>query len=154
MIGSALAIVILSGGVVPIWAGVLVTTGDCFLLLLLDRLGYRMLEAVFALCIAIMSAAFGVSACIFVNNERARVSLVFFQLLLLLRALSLLLLLLPLYVLDMIDVLPQIQHIICLSLSPTVASASKNSTQLHIVCLSFNTLRALLPVSHLSCHMS
>lgn len=61
VIGSALALVILSGGRIPIWAGVIITSGDCFLLLLVDRLGFRFLEAIFAICIGIMSGTFGVS---------------------------------------------------------------------------------------------
>ncbi|MCD7462441.1 Natural resistance-associated macrophage protein 2 [Datura stramonium] len=36
VIGSAIAIKILSRGVLPLWAGVLITASDCFLLLVLE----------------------------------------------------------------------------------------------------------------------
>lgn len=39
VIGSAIAILLLSRGAIPIWAGVLITALDAFLLLFLERFG-------------------------------------------------------------------------------------------------------------------
>ncbi|XLS77766.1 hypothetical protein HN51_061991, partial [Arachis hypogaea] len=58
VIGSAIAIRILSNGFVPLWAGVTITALDCFVFLLLENYGVRKLEAVFAVLIAIMAVAF------------------------------------------------------------------------------------------------
>eukprot|EP00955_Chlamydomonas_euryale_P102865 365449-Chlamydomonas_euryale.AAC.2 len=40
-IGSAIAIFILSGGAIPLWAGCILISVTAFLLLLLDRFGFR-----------------------------------------------------------------------------------------------------------------
>ncbi|KAG8474705.1 hypothetical protein CXB51_031210 [Gossypium anomalum] len=45
VIGSAIAIKILSNGALPLWAGVLITAGDCFIFLFLENYGVRKLEA-------------------------------------------------------------------------------------------------------------
>ncbi|KAL1804187.1 hypothetical protein ACET3Z_032834 [Daucus carota] len=58
VIGSAIAINILSNGVVPLWAGVIITASDCFLFLFLENYGVRKLEAVFAILIATMALSF------------------------------------------------------------------------------------------------
>ncbi|CAA0819604.1 Metal transporter Nramp2 [Striga hermonthica] len=58
VIGSAIAIQILSRGVLPIWAGVLITASDCFMFLLLENYGVRKLEAVFAVLISTMALSF------------------------------------------------------------------------------------------------
>ncbi|ONK75893.1 uncharacterized protein A4U43_C03F21680 [Asparagus officinalis] len=58
VIGSAIAIKILSGGVVPLWGGVVVTALDCFVFLFLENYGVRKLEAVFAILIATMAVSF------------------------------------------------------------------------------------------------
>lgn len=58
VIGSAIAIKILSRGVLPLWAGVLITASDCFLLLVLENYGIRKLEAVFAVLISTMALSF------------------------------------------------------------------------------------------------
>ncbi|KAJ8437000.1 hypothetical protein Cgig2_010345 [Carnegiea gigantea] len=58
VIGSAIAIKILSHGVLPLWSGVLITALDCFLFLFLENYGVRKLEAVFAVLIAIMALSF------------------------------------------------------------------------------------------------
>jgi natural resistance-associated macrophage protein len=55
VIGTSVAIYLLSNRVVPLWAGVLVTIFDTFTFLLLDRYGLRKLEAFFGLLIAIMA---------------------------------------------------------------------------------------------------
>ncbi|PQQ06200.1 metal transporter Nramp2-like [Prunus yedoensis var. nudiflora] len=58
VIGSAIAIQILSHGVLPLWAGVLITALDCFIFLFLENYGVRKLEAVFAVLIATMGLSF------------------------------------------------------------------------------------------------
>ncbi|KAJ4836227.1 Natural resistance-associated macrophage protein 2 [Turnera subulata] len=58
VIGSAIAIQILSRGVLPLWAGVLITASDCFLFLFLENYGVRKLEAVFAVLIGTMALSF------------------------------------------------------------------------------------------------
>ncbi len=58
--GSAIAVSLLTYGAVPLWAGVLITAVASFLLLLLERLGVRNLEALFAVLIGVMAVAFGV----------------------------------------------------------------------------------------------
>ncbi|KAL3634152.1 hypothetical protein CASFOL_021206 [Castilleja foliolosa] len=58
VIGSAIAIQILSRGVLPIWAGVLITASDCFMFLLLENYGVRKLEAIFAVLISTMALSF------------------------------------------------------------------------------------------------
>ncbi|XP_010538133.1 PREDICTED: metal transporter Nramp2-like [Tarenaya hassleriana] len=58
VIGSAIAIQILSRGVLPLWAGVVITASDCFAFLFLENYGVRKLEAVFAVLIATMAMSF------------------------------------------------------------------------------------------------
>ncbi|XWS14765.1 hypothetical protein CRYUN_Cryun35bG0036300 [Craigia yunnanensis] len=58
VIGSAIAIHILSNGAFPLWAGVLITASDCFIFLFLENYGVRKLEAVFAVLIATMALSF------------------------------------------------------------------------------------------------
>ncbi|KAF3333903.1 metal transporter Nramp6-like protein [Carex littledalei] len=58
VIGSAIAIKILSRGFLPLWAGVVITAMDCFIFLFLENYGVRKLEAVFALLIATMAISF------------------------------------------------------------------------------------------------
>ncbi|KAK1276232.1 Metal transporter Nramp2 [Acorus gramineus] len=58
VIGSAIAIKILSRGVIPLWAGVIITASDCFVFLFLENYGVRKLEAVFAVLIATMALSF------------------------------------------------------------------------------------------------
>ncbi|XP_021907986.1 metal transporter Nramp3-like [Carica papaya] len=58
VIGSAIAIQILSNGAIPLWAGVVITALDCFLFLFLENYGIRKLEAVFAVLIATMAVSF------------------------------------------------------------------------------------------------
>lgn len=60
VIGCAIALSLLTRGALPLWAGVLVTAVDSFALLLIERLGVRNLEAVFAVLITVMAASFGV----------------------------------------------------------------------------------------------
>ncbi|KAI8028968.1 Metal transporter Nramp3 [Camellia lanceoleosa] len=58
VIGSAIAIKILSNGAVPLWGGVVITASDCFVFLFLENFGVRKLEAVFAVLIATMAMSF------------------------------------------------------------------------------------------------
>ncbi|KAL6013201.1 hypothetical protein ACLOJK_003693 [Asimina triloba] len=58
VIGSAIAIKILSNGALPLWAGVVITAFDCFIFLFLENYGVRKLEAVFAVLIAVMALSF------------------------------------------------------------------------------------------------
>lgn len=47
-------------GAIPLWAGVLITALDAFLLLLIERFGVRNLEALFGVLIAVMAGSFGI----------------------------------------------------------------------------------------------
>ncbi|GAB2228361.1 hypothetical protein Droror1_Dr00010196 [Drosera rotundifolia] len=58
VIGSAIAIRILSRGVVPVWVGVLITASDSFVFLLLENYGARKLEAFFGVLISTMALSF------------------------------------------------------------------------------------------------
>ncbi|XP_021714395.1 metal transporter Nramp3-like [Chenopodium quinoa] len=58
VIGSAIALKILSHGFLPLWCGVLITASDCFMFLFLESYGVRKLEAVFAVLIATMGLSF------------------------------------------------------------------------------------------------
>ncbi|PKA53657.1 Metal transporter Nramp2 [Apostasia shenzhenica] len=60
VIGSAIAIRILSGGFIPLWGGVLITALDCFIFLFLENYGVRKLEAFFAILIATMAVSFAI----------------------------------------------------------------------------------------------
>ncbi|XP_063283948.1 natural resistance-associated macrophage protein 2 isoform X1 [Pelobates fuscus] len=59
VIGSAIAINLLSVGIIPLWGGVLITIADTFFFLFLDKYGLRKLEAFFGLLITIMAVTFG-----------------------------------------------------------------------------------------------
>lgn len=54
VIGSAIAVLLLTRGAVPLWGGILMSAAASFLLLLVERLGIRHLEALFAGLIATM----------------------------------------------------------------------------------------------------
>lgn len=58
VIGSALAINMLTHGSVPIWAAILITASDVFIFLLLENTGIRVMEAIFATFLAVMGASF------------------------------------------------------------------------------------------------
>jgi natural resistance-associated macrophage protein len=60
-IGSAIAIALLSGGAIPLWAGCLLITASAFLVLLLERCGARHLEAVFGGLIAMQGVSAGIN---------------------------------------------------------------------------------------------
>jgi len=59
VIGTAIALFLLSNKHIPLWAGVLITVADTFTFLGLDKYGLRKLEAFFCLLIAIMMGSFG-----------------------------------------------------------------------------------------------
>ncbi|XP_041440377.1 natural resistance-associated macrophage protein 2 isoform X1 [Xenopus laevis] len=59
VIGSAIALNLLSAGVIPLWGGVLITIIDTFFFLFLDKYGLRKLEAFFGFLITIMAVTFG-----------------------------------------------------------------------------------------------
>ncbi|KAK9061888.1 hypothetical protein SSX86_019072 [Deinandra increscens subsp. villosa] len=58
VIGSAIALKILTVGFLPLWAGVIITAFDCFIFLFLENYGVRKLEAFFAVLIAVMAISF------------------------------------------------------------------------------------------------
>eukprot|EP00026_Physarum_polycephalum_P006005 Phypoly_transcript_06045.p1 GENE.Phypoly_transcript_06045~~Phypoly_transcript_06045.p1 ORF type:complete len:444 (-),score=53.35 Phypoly_transcript_06045:181-1512(-) len=60
VVGSAIAINILSQGKIPLWAGALITVSDTFTFLIIERYGVRKLEALFAGLITIMAISFGI----------------------------------------------------------------------------------------------
>ncbi|KAF6254916.1 natural resistance-associated macrophage protein-domain-containing protein [Scenedesmus sp. NREL 46B-D3] len=60
VIGSAIALLLLSRGAVPLWAGVLLSMSISFVLLLVERCGVSKLEALFALLISVMVGSFAV----------------------------------------------------------------------------------------------
>ena len=59
MIGTAIAFVLLSSGLIPLYIGVLITVLDTFTILMIDRFGFRKLELVFAFLISVMAVTFG-----------------------------------------------------------------------------------------------
>ncbi|XP_048521595.1 protein Malvolio isoform X2 [Dendroctonus ponderosae] len=59
VIGTAIAIYLLSGTRIPIYGGVLITIVDTFTFLMFDKYGLRKLEAFFGLLITIMGVTFG-----------------------------------------------------------------------------------------------
>lgn len=59
VIGTAIALYLLSNKAIPLWGGVLITVVDTFTFLLLDRYGLRKLEAFFGFLISVMAVTFG-----------------------------------------------------------------------------------------------
>ncbi|XP_046553574.1 natural resistance-associated macrophage protein 2-like [Haliotis rubra] len=59
VIGTSIAIYILSNGKIPLYGGVIITIADTFTFLLLDKYGLRKLEAFFAFLITVMAVTFG-----------------------------------------------------------------------------------------------
>eukprot|EP00250_Pteridium_aquilinum_P002624 c12846_g1_i1 orf=272-1801(+) len=58
VIGSAIALRILSLGYIPLWGGVLITGVDGFIFLFLENYGIRKLEALFGVLISVMGISF------------------------------------------------------------------------------------------------
>jgi natural resistance-associated macrophage protein len=59
VVGTALALALLSGGRLPLWAGVAAAAAAAYCMLLLERMGARWLEGAFQALIAVMAAAMG-----------------------------------------------------------------------------------------------
>lgn len=59
VIGTAIALYLLSGASIPIWVGVIITIVDTLTLLFMDRFGYHKFEAIFYVLIAVMAISFG-----------------------------------------------------------------------------------------------
>lgn len=59
VIGTAIAIYLLSNKAIPLWAGTLITIADTFTFLFLDKYGMRKLEFFFAFLISVMAVTFG-----------------------------------------------------------------------------------------------
>lgn len=59
VIGTAIALFLLSNKAIKLWAGVLITIADTFTFLFLDKYGLRKLEFFFGLLITIMAVTFG-----------------------------------------------------------------------------------------------
>ncbi|XP_078034907.1 solute carrier family member malvolio isoform X1 [Augochlora pura] len=59
VIGTAIALSLLTNKAIPIWGGVLITVIDTFTFLLLDKYGLRKLEFFFGLLITVMAVTFG-----------------------------------------------------------------------------------------------
>ena len=59
VIGTAIALYLLSAKAIPLWAGTLITIADTFTFLFLDKYGIRKLEVFFAILIGMMSFSFG-----------------------------------------------------------------------------------------------
>ncbi|XP_055847861.1 protein Malvolio isoform X2 [Episyrphus balteatus] len=58
VIGTAIAIYLLSNKVIPLWGGTLITIIDTFTFLFLDKYGLRKLELLFGLLITVMAVTF------------------------------------------------------------------------------------------------
>ena len=59
VIGTAMAIYLLSNGGIPLWGGVIITCVDAFIVLFLELFGLRVLEGVFGLMLGVMTKSFG-----------------------------------------------------------------------------------------------
>ncbi|ESO96724.1 hypothetical protein LOTGIDRAFT_143684 [Lottia gigantea] len=69
VIGTAIAIYLLSDGKVPLYAGVIITIADTFTFLLLDKYGLRKLEGFFAFLILVMAVTFGYEYIVVAPNQ-------------------------------------------------------------------------------------
>ncbi|KNA15502.1 hypothetical protein SOVF_097590 [Spinacia oleracea] len=58
VVGTAIAIQILTNGVFPLWASVVITAADCFVFLFLESYGVRKMEAAFAIMVMTMAISF------------------------------------------------------------------------------------------------
>uniref|UniRef100_A0A1I8ASS2 Protein Malvolio n=1 Tax=Steinernema glaseri TaxID=37863 RepID=A0A1I8ASS2_9BILA len=59
VIGTAIALYLLSNKAIPLWGGVLITISDTFTVMFLDKYGVRKFEFIFAFLISIMAITFG-----------------------------------------------------------------------------------------------
>ncbi|XP_032801751.2 natural resistance-associated macrophage protein 2-like isoform X2 [Petromyzon marinus] len=78
VIGSAIAINLLSNGAVPLYGGVLITIADTFVFLFLDKYGLRKLEAFFAVLITTMAITFGYQYVMVAPDQRELLKGMFF----------------------------------------------------------------------------
>ncbi|XP_034662590.1 protein Malvolio isoform X2 [Drosophila subobscura] len=69
VIGTAIAIYLLSNKAVPLWGGVLITIVDTFTFLFLDKYGLRKLEFLFGFLITIMAVTFGYEYIVSAPNQ-------------------------------------------------------------------------------------
>ncbi|XP_046804668.1 protein Malvolio isoform X2 [Lucilia cuprina] len=69
VIGTAVAIYLLSNKVVPLWGGVLITIIDTFTFLFLDKYGLRKLEFLFGFLITVMAVTFGYEYIVSAPNQ-------------------------------------------------------------------------------------
>lgn len=60
VIGSAIALLLLSHGTIPLWAGVLLSVSVSFVMLLVERWGITTLEGLFGVLISVMVGSFAV----------------------------------------------------------------------------------------------
>jgi len=70
VIGTAIALYLLSNGVLPLWAGCIITLADTFTFLFLDRYGRRKLELFFAFLILVMGLTFGINYGVDLPNQK------------------------------------------------------------------------------------
>ncbi|XP_067615918.1 protein Malvolio isoform X7 [Eurosta solidaginis] len=68
VIGTAIAIYLLSNKFIPLWGGVLITIIDTFTFLFLDKYGLRKLEFLFGFLITVMAITFGFELNVCVNQ--------------------------------------------------------------------------------------
>ncbi|XP_028896773.2 protein Malvolio isoform X2 [Zeugodacus cucurbitae] len=69
VIGTAIAIYLLSNKIVPLWGGVLITIIDTFTFLFLDKYGLRKLEFFFGFLITVMAVTFGYEYIVSAPNQ-------------------------------------------------------------------------------------
>jgi len=69
VIGTAIAIYLLSNGLIPLWGGVIITIADTFSFLLLDKYGLRKLELFFGFLITAMAISFGYEYVVAAPNQ-------------------------------------------------------------------------------------
>jgi len=70
VIGTAIALYLLTNKGLPIWAGCIITIGDTFTFLFLDRYGRRKLQLFFAFLISVMAITFGINYGVDLPNQK------------------------------------------------------------------------------------
>ena len=71
VIGTAIALYLLSSKAIPLWAGTLITIADTFTFLFLDKYGLRKLEVFFAILIGLMCFSFGYNYFVDIPDQAA-----------------------------------------------------------------------------------
>ncbi|XP_037940865.1 protein Malvolio isoform X3 [Teleopsis dalmanni] len=69
VIGTAIAIYLLSNKIIPLWGGTLITIVDTFTFLFLDKYGLRKLEFLFGFLITVMAVTFGYEYVVSAPNQ-------------------------------------------------------------------------------------